>query len=298
MSWSRRPAGAWVIREDGSKRHLGDYDRATWSPNGRFVGVADGSELRAIDPAGNFRWSIEAGAPVKAIDWSSDEGFRVAYLAGGELRVVTGDGVTDRTIAPAADVPPAWQPESDPASAIHRLTYVDPKNRVVSVATDSGRVLWRTQVYTADVRSLEWSADGERLLVVAGDSATIQNDEGGTFSRGRSRRASSTRRSHPMGPKLPWSRPACGAPSSASTATPRRSGASTRAADRTRDARFGAPVFSPDGEWILLPWPAADQWLFVNTQDERVTAVADIARQFDADGKGKAAFPEVAGWCC
>ena len=64
------------------------------------------------------------------------------------------------------------------------------------------------------------------------------------------------------------------------------------------DARFGAPVFSPDGEWILLPWPEADQWLFVNTQDERVTAVADIARQFDADGKGKAAFPEVAGWCC
>ncbi len=96
------PSGAWIIREDGSKRHLGDYDQATWSPNGRFVGVADGSELRAIDPAGNFRWSIEAGAPVKAIDWSSDEGFRVAYLAGSEVRVVTGDGVTDRAIAPAA----------------------------------------------------------------------------------------------------------------------------------------------------------------------------------------------------
>ena len=148
--WSKRRAGAWIIREDGSKRHLGDYDRATWSPNGRFVGVADGSELRAIDPAGNFRWSIEAGAPVKAIDWSSDEGFRVAYLAGGEVRVVTGDGVTDRAIAPAADVPPAWQPESDPATAIHRLTYVDPKNRVVSVATDSGRVLWRTGEFAAD----------------------------------------------------------------------------------------------------------------------------------------------------
>jgi hypothetical protein len=292
------PSGAWVIREDGSKRHLGDYDRATWSPNGRFVGVSSGSELRAIDPAGNFRWSIEAGAPVKAIDWSSDEGFRVAYIAGGELRVVTGDGVTDRAVAPAANVPPAWQPESDPAAAIHRLTYVDRDNRVVSVATDSGRVLWRTGEYTADIRSLEWSADGERLLVVAGDFATIQGNRGapvlkGPIATGVKHAAISPDGSEaavvsagPRGTELRLY---------SDTAPVRRLYSSGR---QNPDTRFGPPVFSPDGEWILLPWPEADQWLFVNTQDERVTAVADIARQFDADSKGKAAFPAVAGWCC
>jgi len=292
------PSGAWVIREDGSKRRLGDYERATWSPNGRFVGVSRGSELRAIDPAGNFRWSIETGAPVRAIDWSSDEGFRVAYLAGGELHVVTGDGVTDSPIGPAADVAPAWQPESDPAAAIHRLTYVDVENRVVSVATDSGRVLWRTQEYFDPVRSLEWSADGKRLLVVSGKSAIIQNAEGGAFLKGPIatgvEHASISPDGHevaivssgPRGTELSLF---------SDTASVERLYSSGRG---NPGAEFEAPVFSPDGEWILLPWPEADQWLFVNADDKRVTAVADIARQFDADGKGKAAFPAISGWCC
>ena len=292
------PSGAWIIREDGSKRRLGGYDRATWSPSGRFVGVSSGSELRAIDPAGDFRWSIEADAPVKAIDWSSDEGFRVAYVAGGELRVVTGDGVTDRAVAAAANVPPVWQPESDPAAAIHRLTYVDPSNRVVSVATDSGRVLWRTQQYSADVRSLEWSADGERLLVVAGDFATIQDDRGGTYLKGPIATGVEHAAISPGGTEVAVVSPGRRGTELdlfSDTGPVRRLYASGR---QNPDARFGAPVFSPDGEWILLPWPAADQWLFVNTRDERVTAVADIARQFDADGRGNAAFPDVAGWCC
>jgi hypothetical protein len=292
------PNGAWIIREDGSKRHLGDYDRATWSPNGRFVGVADGSELRAIDPAGNFRWSIEAGAPVTAIDWSSDEGFRVAYIAGGALRVVTGDGVTESAVGFAADVPPAWQPESDPASAIHRLTYVDRDNQVMNVATDSGKVLWRTQKYSAPVRSLEWSADGERLLVVAGDFATIQNADGGTFLKGPIATGVEHASISPDGSEVAVvSSGPRGTELSlySETAPVRRLYSSGR---QNPDARFGPPVFSPDGEWILLPWPEADQWLFVNTKDERVTAIADIARQFDANSKGKAGFPDVAGWCC
>ncbi len=37
--------------------------------------------------------------------WSPNEGFRVAYRSGDELRVVWGDGVNDRAIGPAAAVP-------------------------------------------------------------------------------------------------------------------------------------------------------------------------------------------------
>jgi hypothetical protein len=62
--------------------------------------------------------------------------------------------------------------------------------------------------------------------------------------------------------------------------------------------RFGWPTFSPDGRWILLPWPQADQWLFVPVDGGRIRAVADISAQLDPDRRGNAAFPRVAGWCC
>ena len=235
---------------------------------------------------------------MRAIDWSSDEGFRVAYLAGDELRVVTGDGVTDRAVGPAANVKPAWQPESDPEAAIHRVTYVDRLNRIANVDTDSGRVVWRTNVYSKPVRSLEWSADGERLLIVAGDFATVQSSGGGPILKGPiatgvdhatispDGSAVAVVSSGPKGTELKLF---------GDTEPVRRLYSSGRG---NPSAEFEPPVFSPDGEWILMPWLDADQWLFVNTEDERVTAVADIARQFDADGKGEAGFPDVAGWCC
>ena len=28
--------------------------------------------------------------------------------------------------------------------------------------------------------------------------------------------------------------------------------------------RFAEALYSPDGEWLLLAWPSADQWLFLN----------------------------------
>jgi Tol biopolymer transport system component len=67
--------------------------------------------------------------------------------------------------------------------------------------------------------------------------------------------------------------------------------------------RAGAPVsgafssleWSPDGRWLLLAWPAADQWLFVSPS--RVLPVSGIARAF-AGGPGRASFPALGGWCC
>jgi hypothetical protein len=293
------PSGAWTIREDGAKRRLGDYDRATWSPNGRFVGVASGTELRAVDPAGNFRWSIESPMRIDGIDWSSDEGFRVAYLAGETIRIVAGDGTGDRILAKGVkDVTPAWRPEDDASRAIHELTYVDAANRVVLIDADSERVLWRTNAYTQPVRSLEWSADGERLLVVGGDFATIQDDEGGSYLKGPI--ATSVRHAAISADGTEIAVVSAGKHGTelslySDTAPVERLYASGR---KNPDARFGAPVFSPDGGWVLLPWPEADQWLFVNMRDERVTAVADIARQFGAGGDANAGFPKVVGWCC
>ena len=48
-------------------------------------------------------------------------------------------------------------------------------------------------------------------------------------------------------------------------------------------------VPSPNGRWLLVTWPQADQWLFIGTRGRpRVTAVANIAEQlggaFHVDG--------------
>jgi hypothetical protein len=62
--------------------------------------------------------------------------------------------------------------------------------------------------------------------------------------------------------------------------------------------RFSQVAWSPDGRWILITWPAADQWLFVRSANVTgLTAVRSIARQFDPRAAGPR-FPSVGGWCC
>ena len=62
--------------------------------------------------------------------------------------------------------------------------------------------------------------------------------------------------------------------------------------------RFTAVQWSPDDRWLLISWPAANQWLFLRaTPVPGVSAVRDIARQFDP-GVRRARFPAVADWCC
>ena len=58
-------------------------------------------------------------------------------------------------------------------------------------------------------------------------------------------------------------------------------------------------LYSPDGEWLLLAWRSADQWLFLNPADpRRVVAISDIAAQFDPGTTSPPSFPKLAGWCC
>ncbi|HEX6714148.1 MAG TPA: hypothetical protein VF066_12215 [Thermoleophilaceae bacterium] len=287
-------AGVWVVGADGSRRLLRGYDGATWSPRGLYVGAWRGHELSALEPNGRVHWSLARSGPIAGADWSPD-GYRVAYLAGSELRVVAGDGTGDaRVRARAATVAPRWRPR-----APHLLAFAVRPRVVDVVATDARALAWRHSLH-APVRELAWSPDG-RLLAVAGTRAITVLD--GTSGRLRRRIAA------PRGFTVSaiafaqrHSRLAIALSSSAGRARAlsvdlARLGTEPRTLF-TGAGRFAALRWSPDDRWVLIAWPAANQWLFLrSTRVSGVSAVRDIARQFDP-GVRAARFPAVAGWCC
>lgn len=132
-------SGAWVVEEDGSKRLLGSYREASWSPFGRFVVASRANELVALTPAGDVRWSL-ARPNVRFPRWGGTRtDTRIAYLSGGELRVVGGDGKGDRVLdSRAAASAPSWRP-----GARHVLIYTRRDGTVRVVDTDTGQVLAR-----------------------------------------------------------------------------------------------------------------------------------------------------------
>ena len=151
--------GVWVVHPDGSKRRLGNYRQGSWSPRGLFVAATGGHQLVALEPDGDVRWTISRPQPVADARWLPKTGFRVAYRAGRELRVVGGDGKGDRLVVErVAPIAPAWRPVAE-----HVLAYGDDAGRIHVVETDRRTELWRTN-RAAPVRGLEWSRDGKWLL--------------------------------------------------------------------------------------------------------------------------------------
>lgn len=288
-------SSTWIVSDDGARRRLGTYDGASWSPRGRYAVVWRGAELTAVDPRGRVRWSLAPRTqPISHARWAPGDGFRVAYLAGPSLRIVDGDGTGDRRFAAArADVAPAWRP-----GATHVLAYVDRRDRVNVVATDSGDRAWRGGAVAREAQLL-WSAAGDRLLVLTPRRLALF-DGRGRLVAARGIRAGL------IAEHAVWS------PRGRQVAVVRTSRATHHSEVVVLDARrglrerllpagpgrFGAPAWSPDGRWLLLPWPEADQWLFLRpTGARRVTAVANIARQF-APGAGRPSFPRTVTWCC
>jgi hypothetical protein len=70
---------------------------AAWSPHKLFVAVWSGRDLRALEPDGDPRWRITAPAEIRNAVWSPD-GLRIAYVAGGRTRIVSGNGTNDHAL--------------------------------------------------------------------------------------------------------------------------------------------------------------------------------------------------------
>jgi dipeptidyl aminopeptidase/acylaminoacyl peptidase len=280
-----------VVRRDGSKRLLGDYGTASWSPHGLYVAAADDRQLLALEPDGDVRWSLARPVPHHTA-WSPD-GFRIAYLSRGDLRLVGADGAGDHLLARGvAPLAPAWRPGSP-----RRLAYATAAGRVrvLDLKSGSSRLLFGAG---APARALAWSAQGSRLLVATRARIFVLDPRGGIV------------RDWPV-PEGERVAAAALSPDGARTAVVLRGAPGRRSRllllDRRRPPRdlfagpgvFDGVFFSPDGRWLLLAWRTADEWVFLEPRHpRRVLAVSGIAEQFDPGTTSRPAFPSVAGWCC
>ena len=281
--------GVWVVQPDGSKRLLGRYREASWSPSGLFVVAARPNELAALEPNGNLRWSL-ARPGVSSPRWAGLRGdTRVAYLSRGRLRVVAGDGTGDHGVPGGVRaVAPAWR-----RGIRHVLAYVKRDGGVVAYDTDSRGMQFGVPHETErggrlpPPRTLDWSRGG-RLLVAHRNGLVLMGSQGQRFARWRipgvvsalfspdGRRIAVVRRSDVL--VLDARRP--------KTAAPRRVFAGAGV--------LSGVTWSPNGRWLLVGWQTADQWVFVRVAGKRrLTAVSNVSAQFRSDR-----FPTVEGWCC
>jgi WD40-like Beta Propeller Repeat len=280
-------AGVWVVQPDGSKRLLGDYREASWSPFGRFVVAARESELAAVEPDGDVRWTL-ARRGVSGPRWAGTEtDTRIAYLDRSGIRVVAGDGTGDRVLVPGFRGAIAWKPGAEfvlARATARRLTLMD---------VETGRTLWERPLAGGAPVALEWSATGGRLLAATRRGLFVFDEDG----------------------NVPFELVVGAAPFEAAALAPDGAGA-VFAQDAGRSSQlwvvprirpdanaarrlfsgprpFADAAWSPDGRWLVVGWPAADQWVFVRANGAGIRAVANVSEQLRSRS-----FPRVEGWCC
>ena len=283
------PGGTWTVAADGSSRRLGAWTQASWSPHGLYLTVARGDQLAAVNPHGTPQWTLARPA-VRDPRWYPPTGYRVAYLSGEQLRVVAGDGTGDHPLAASvANVAPAWRPGHP-----YQLAYVTGDRRIVVRDADTAQTLWSANPRPT-IDELAWSADGQRLLALSGNRVSVYLASGAPSSS-VSLPPGSTIVDAALSPDGGTLALVLGGRSSdvvlediqSSGSAPHRvlTGAGLRQVE-----------WSPDGSWLLVSWPAANQWVFVRVAGApRIAAVSRIAEQLAAStNRG---FPRLEGWCC
>lgn len=295
-------SGPWVVQPDGSRRLLGDYEEATWSPRGLFVAAAKGRTLSAVEPGGTPHWSLTAAARVSRPRWAP-AGERIAYRSGEELRIVAGDGTGDRLLARStAPAAPAWSPWGDAA-----LAYATGSGSLRVVNSESGEVLAAAPALP-DLFRLEWGAGGTAILETASQTLRLREVRtrkvapGPALGKGRMLRL-------PPGVSLTGAALAPERQAVAAVVTHWRDHGTTSEvlvfapnAAKPRSLltvpySLGEVAWSPDGRRLLVAWPGANQWLFLPVGRGRPRAVANISRAF-APGQRAASFPRLESWCC
>jgi hypothetical protein len=293
-------SGPWVVNEDGSKRLLGDYEDASWSPRGLFVVAAQGERLLTVEPeSGDVLWSLSRTEPIRDPRWSGGgPDTRIAYRAGSALHVVAGDGSPDALLAnDVAPVAPAWKANS------HLLAYASRRDgRVHVVDVDARRELWATP-RIAGPRRITFSPDGflvvltsrnaglygrRGLIRLAAESALPKGHvllDASPLPGGRVLYADYDRKADATALVLAH----CFAPGPCLLIGP---------SEVFRGpGQIGNLTVSPDGRWLAAAWPAADQLLFSPVlRFDKVVPASNIRREFESGAGSPREFPRMAGW--
>jgi hypothetical protein len=283
------PGGAWTVGDDGSTTRLGSWSQASWSPHARYAAVVSGDRLVVVNPRGVPQWTLTRPA-VGDPRWYPPSGYRVAYLSGDRLRVVAGDGTGDHLLATGVErVAPAWRPAHP-----FQLAYLTRGERVILRDADTGQIIWSARA-GAGIAQLAWQPGGQRLVLVSRRSVEVFAPGGGPVHR--------------------MILPAGGPVITSALSPDGRSlalvlgGTADIAVIWNIDSRtptlhrvltgigLRQVDWSPDGRWLLISWPTANQWVFVRVLGApRIAAVSRIAQTF-ASG-ASAGFPQLDGWCC
>jgi hypothetical protein len=274
--------GVWIVQADGSKRRLGSYASASWSPHGRYVVTTRRNALYALTPEGAERWSL-ARPDVRFPRWTGTEtDTRIAYLTTSRLHVVGGDGKGDvdtgGTVRGLSAAAPAWRPGPKRV-----LAFANTKGRVAVVHVDTRSDFWQPPAHSAPFagpRKLEWSSDGGRLLLVTKDKLVLFGTRSATPISVRSARVVD----------------AAFRPGTRNIAVIRRPGEVSQVVlgEQVLFSTVGdlrGLTWSPDGRWLLVGLPEADQWVFVRADGKKIVAVSNVSEQFRSRS-----FPRIEGW--
>jgi WD40 repeat protein len=290
------PGGPWIVDADGTRRYLGPYVAAAWSPHSLYVVAWRAAKLAALDPQGRPQWTLTTDATVGVARWSPD-GYRIAYVAGGALNIVAGDGSDnhqlDRAVGP---VTPAWEPGT---GHVHRIAFLDRGGDVELRDADTRARLWRMKPPVAP-RQLLWSPDGTRLLTVATHQLSVYDTHGRLIA---TKRMPSAEIVGPAAFATPDSVAVILHPVNQPVDSIVVISADKRGFRAASQSLFTAPEqitaidWSPNNAWLLASSPSADQWIFIHvTAPTRLTAVSDIDDQFRRTGTRAPGFPDPAGW--
>ncbi len=271
---------AYTVSARGRVRALGPAADGDLSPHGTNAVLASGSALVAVHVAdGQERWQVPAPGRVSLPRWSVERTVppccRVAYLAGGALYAVGGDGRgAHRVAAHALAVAPAWRP----GTATHQLAFAAPGG--VRIVSADGTV---PAIRVPSVRrplALSWRADGRVLAVIDRSGATLFSAAGRRLRRIAVRGGSALDGGYaPRGDRLVVLRRDANGRASLLV---RAGGGPLRALRHLALTAVGDLRLSPDGGSVLIASREGDEWLEIGLADGRQRVLRRVGERLRA----------------